>query len=88
MCGEQEPPRAVCTHYTLHGVARLDCIYVTSNLSSKKIRVETVLAAFTDHLVVCLHMTLDATIQRQGRGRWKMNITPLCDTMIKSQLQQ
>jgi len=35
--------------------------------------VETVIVAFTDHLAVGLHITLDAPLLRRGRRRWKMN---------------
>ena len=34
---ESAPPRAVYTHYTPHGAARLEGIYVTSNLSGQKV---------------------------------------------------
>ena len=66
--------RAIYTHYTPHGVARLDRLYVSQSLRSRKMGVETVMAAFTDHLAVCLRIALDAPLLRRGRGRWKMNI--------------
>jgi hypothetical protein len=47
------PPRAVYTHYTPHGAARLDRIYDTANLSGAMVRAKTVFAAFTDYLAVC-----------------------------------
>ena len=50
--------------------------------------VETVMGAFTDHLAVCLRITLDAPILRRVRGRWKMNVSLLDDTIFKGQLQQ
>ena len=40
---ETVPPRAVYTHYTSHGAARLDRINVASKLSCRKVRVETFL---------------------------------------------
>jgi len=46
-------PRAIYTHYTPHGAARLDRLYISPNLGNRKIGVETVMAAFTDHLAVC-----------------------------------
>ena len=63
-------PRAIYTHYTPHGAARLDHLYVSPDLRNCKIGVETVMAAFTDHLVVCLHITLDSPLLQRGRGRW------------------
>ena len=67
-------PRAISIHYTPHGAARLDCLYVFQSLRNRKIGVETVMAAFTDHLAVCLYISLDAPLLRRGWGRWKMNI--------------
>ena len=65
--------RAIYTQYTPQGAAWLDRLYVSPSLRNRKIGVETVMAAFTDHLVVCLLISLDAPLLRQGLGRWKMN---------------
>jgi len=46
------------------------------------------MAAFTDHLAVCLRITLDAPILRRRRGRWEMNISVLDDTAFTAHLQQ
>ena len=81
-------PRAIYTHYTPHGAARLDRLYVSPNLRNRKIGVETVMAAFTDHLAVCLHITLDAPLIRRGRGRWKMNARLLEEASFRKQIQQ
>jgi len=81
-------PRAIYTHYTPHGAARLDCLYVSPDLRNRKIGVETVMAAFTDHLAVCLRITLDATLLQRGRGRWKMNAKLLEKAPFRDQLQQ
>jgi hypothetical protein len=53
---ESVSPRAVLAHYTSRGASRLNAMhtYVTSNISGQKLRVETVFAAFTDHLAVYL----------------------------------
>jgi len=42
--------RTVFTHYSPMGASRIDRIYTTKELSDKKIGVETVTAAFIDHL--------------------------------------
>ena len=76
------------THYTPQGVVRLDCMHVSPNLRGRKTGVETVLAAFTDHLAVCLRITLDAPLLRLGRGRCKMNVKLLEETTFRDQLQQ
>ena len=59
---ETVPPRAVYTHYTPHGAARVGRIHVISNLSGQKVGLETVFAAYTDHLPVCLRITLEAPL--------------------------
>jgi len=83
--GNDPPPRAIYTHYTPHGVARLDRMYLSPNVRSQKSGAETVMAAFTDNLAVRLRITLDGPML-QGRGRWKMNVFLLDETMFKGQL--
>jgi hypothetical protein len=64
-------------HCTSHGAARFDRIYVTSNLSIRKVvGVETVVEALPDHLTVCLRIKLGNSLL-QGRGLWKVNTKPL-----------
>jgi len=46
--------RTVFTHYSPMGASRIDRIHTTKELSDKKIGVETVAAAFTDHLSVVI----------------------------------
>ena len=73
------------THTTPHTERRF---YVSPDLRNRKIGVETVMAAFTDHLAVCLRITLDAPLLRRGRGRWKMNAKLLEEAPFRDQLQQ
>jgi len=47
---EASPELGIYTHYSRQGASRLDRIYATRNLSDRKKGVETVVAAFTDHL--------------------------------------
>ena len=61
------------THYTHNGTARLDRIYMSTNLRLKKTGIETVCAAFTDHLAVVVRIALNVPMTRLGRGRWMMN---------------
>ena len=81
-------PRAINTHSTPHGTARLDRLYFSPDLRNRKIGVETVMAAFKDHPAVCLRVTLKAPQLQQGRGRLKMNAEILEDTLFKNKLQQ
>jgi len=71
---ETAPERRNFTHYTRQGATRLDRIYATSNLRGRKCGIETVLAAFAEHLAVILLITIDANTIRRGTGYWKMNI--------------
>jgi hypothetical protein len=74
---ESPQTRPTYTHYTSMGASRLDRIYVTENLRKNKKGVETVAAAFTDHLAVVLRITLDTRNICRGRGYWKMNVSLL-----------
>ena len=80
--------RAIYTHYTPHGAARLDRLYVSPSLRNRKMGVQTVMAAFTDHLAVCLRIALDTPLIRGGRGWWKMNIKLMAEVNFRDQLKQ
>ena len=80
--------RAISTHYTPHGAARLDRLHVSPSLRNRKMGVETVMAAFTDHLAGCLRISLDAPLLRRRWRRWKMNIKLLEEANFTDRLQQ
>ena len=61
------------THYSISVATRIDRIYTTQELLEKKLGIEIVAAAFTDHHAVLLRLAVDMPIPRMGRGRWKMN---------------
>jgi endonuclease/exonuclease/phosphatase family metal-dependent hydrolase len=64
------------THYTTAEATRIDRIYLSRHLiHTKKLRV----AAFTDHLVVILHITQPTTVTTRVRGYWKLNPSLLLD---------
>jgi hypothetical protein len=90
MCGNSPSQSRVrvYTHYTSHGAARFDRIYVTSNLSDPKVGVETTFTAFTDHLAICQPVNLEARLLQRGRGLRKMNMELLEDSNISSRDQQ
>ena len=75
------------THYSQHGASRLDRIYVTKDLYLKKQGMETIIAAFTDHLAVCIHLRQDKPIIRRGRGYWKLDGTLLENSDINHKLK-
>jgi len=49
---QADPALSVYTHYTPTGASRIDRIYTSHEMFAMKIDVETVAAAFTDHLAV------------------------------------
>ena len=51
------PPHVV-THFTPAGAARLDRIYIAEGLRRNKQGMETIAAAFTDHLTVLIRLNL------------------------------
>ena len=65
--------RRVNMHISASGASRLDRIYVTKELNSRKRGLEVVATAFTDHLAVCLRLSAEFPMLRKGRGMWKMD---------------
>jgi len=53
--------------YTSTGAARLDRIFVTEELRRQKQRVETIVAAFTDHRTVMLRVEITTPITHRGK---------------------
>jgi len=68
--------------------SRIDRIYTTKELSDKKVIVETVAAAFTDHLFVVMWLNLDDFIVRRCKGVWKINISILSEEAFLESLRQ
>ena len=75
--------RPMFTHYTPTGTSRLDRIYISPKLQWKKQRVETIVAAFTDHLA----MESSYPIPMYGGGLWRMNTTLLDGAGFRQLLQ-
>jgi hypothetical protein len=48
--------------------------------------VETIAAAFTDHLAVVLRLAIEKPIPSAGRGYWKMNVSYLHDKTFRDDL--
>ena len=74
------------THYTPTGAARIDRFYLTEDLYRNKQGVETLVAAFTDHLAVLLRVKLMTPATHRGRNRWRMNTTILDDITFRAHL--
>ena len=61
------------TYYANNTASRIDRIYVTQRLYSRKTGVERVAAAFTDHMAVVLRLRVDVPLPVRGRSYWKMS---------------
>ena len=75
------------THYTPKGAARLDRIYVSPQIRGQQQGIESILAAFTDHMAVILRVGTEDPIMLKGRGYWRMNTLLLRDNVIKKNLE-
>ena len=64
--------RKVYTRNSASRATRIDRIYATRELLERKQGMEAIVAPFTDHLAVCLRISIDQPIMRRGRGLWKM----------------
>jgi len=64
------------------GASRIDRIYTTKELSDKKIGVETVAAAFTEHLSVVMRLSVDVPIVRSCK-EGKLTIPFLARRLLK-----
>ena len=80
--------KTVFTHYSLTGASRIDRIYSTKEMSYKKISVETVAAAYINHLSVVLWVSVDVLIVRRGEGFRKKTTSILCEEAFKERLLQ
>jgi len=67
------PTRKVYTHYFAPRATRIDRIYATQEFLERKLGVEATVAPFTDHLAVCLRISIDLLIMRRGRRLWKVD---------------
>jgi hypothetical protein len=82
----QNPQKPSYTHYTTKSAARLDHFYMTEDLLTKKLGIETLPAAFTYHLAVVLCLSFPVTIERRGPRRWKMNPHLMNEANIKMRI--
>jgi len=76
------------THYASRTPSRLDRIYVTNHLLSRKQGVVTVATDFTDHLAVVLRQTIDIPLPLTGRGYWRTNVFYLHEKAFRDVLQK
>jgi len=84
---EMTSARRMFTHYTPTGALRLERIYISPTLRWKKLWVDTLVAAFTDHLAIVLRIESSDPILICGRGLWRMNTTILDEVGFRQLLQ-
>ena len=48
---------------------------------------EAILAPFTDHLAICLRITIDLPIMRRGHGLWKMDSAVITENACAEKLK-
>jgi hypothetical protein len=65
------------TYYTAHGATRIDRIYMSMALHTRKICTTTLIAAFTDHNAVQVKIEENQTPILRGPRKWKLNTTLL-----------
>jgi len=79
----QDPLRPTYTHHHPTRATQIDRLYVSPDLVQRKSRIEIIPAAFTDHHVVVLHVTIQEQTIRRGLRRWKMDPTVMQDDTLK-----
>ena len=84
---QSNPTRKDDTHYSASRAARIDRIYATRELLERKLGVEAVVAPFTDHLAVCLRISIDLPIMWRGRGLWKINSAVITENVCTEKLR-
>jgi len=80
---KQNPTKPIYTHHSISGATRNYRIHTTQELLEKKLGIEIIAAAFTDHHAVLLRLAVDTPILRMGGGRWKMNTAMFRDKRIQ-----
>jgi hypothetical protein len=83
----QDPQRPTFTHYSPTGATRIDRIYLTKADINRKIVMEIIPNAFTDHNAVVLRLTTPAQEMMKTRGRWKMDPNLAQDENIHAKIK-
>jgi hypothetical protein len=86
----QDPLRPTYTHQSPTGATRIDRLYASTYLLARKIGIEIIPAAFTDHHVVVLRITIpDYDLRRRRRrSRWKMDPMFIQDESLRAKIRQ
>jgi hypothetical protein len=80
----QHPPY---THYTNNGATRIDRVYVTDTLMTRKKDADTIIAPFSDHMTVVVKLTYPYQAIPLRMRLWKMNTSLLNDGAFRGTLK-
>ena len=80
---KQDPRRPTYTHHHPNGATRIDRLYVSKDILQRKSGIEILPAAFTDHHVVALRVTMQEHITIKRRRRWKMDPIMIQEESLK-----
>lgn len=64
------------THFTAHGASRINRIYLSETLNTRKIATTLIIAGFTDHNAVQVKIKEQQYTPLRGMNTWKLNRTP------------
>ena len=84
---EQDLQHPTYAHYTPTCASRLDSLYMSTNVKGRKVGIEIVPTAFTDHHVVVLRLSILASEQQPRRGMWKRDPTIGTGSSFKERFQ-
>jgi hypothetical protein len=83
----QPQDRPQYTHYTSIGASRIDRIYVTRALLSRKVVTQILPAAYTDHHTVVLSIRIDQNTIWRARKPWQLNSTIIATEAYRTDLR-
>ena len=84
---KQDPLRPAYTHHSNQGASRIDRFYLSPAAEGRKVGIETIPVAFTDHHAVLIRMRLYANERRRRNGRWRMDSMMVSGTQFTDALQ-
>jgi hypothetical protein len=70
---DSQKRRGGFTHFTAHSATRFDRFYFTESIATRKIGIETIPVAFSDHCAVAIRIETNTPPPTRGKGTWKMN---------------
>jgi hypothetical protein len=78
--------RPVYSHYSATGASRIDRIYLSRDLMSKKGATEILPVAFTDHCAKVISVTMETVNRWRGKRHCRMNPLSLKEDELHTRL--